>query len=808
VRRVGAAWLAAVALCITFPLPARAQDSGAAPRGAAPAASAPVVVAVRVAGGSPADSAAAIAAFGVRPGSSPNPTELREALRRVYALEAFEDVRLEGRDAPEGLELVLHVTSRPRIARIEFTGNEEIGVDELAQRVAVRAGQRLSEDRIAASVDSLRRIYRQKGYVRAGVTAETRAAGPGAVSVVFRIEEGEEARVADFKFVGDTGFPPEALRGQMASRAKGFLRGGKLDADKLAEDVTRLTAFYRNRGYRDAHVARDSIEFSPDGKEMTLVYRIAAGPQYRFGTIDWEGNLALEPIAALSVTQARAGTMYDASQVEKTVEGAYSQYAERGFLYVNVQPRETVRDSNVVDVTFVAQEGMPSRLNRIQVQGNTRTKEKVVRRELAIHEGDLFRRSALLRTQQDIFRLGFFQDVQVDFRPADSTDVDLILKVVEKETGTASAGAGYSSDGGLSGFLNLGHNNLFGNGQAINLQLERGAKRRSFDISFTDPWFRDSRTTFGFSIFNRNRETEVVSSETSLDYEDIRRGASLRFGRPLRRPTYTRGFLTYRIEQVEQKVDDSDLYIGTSMELDSAKVLLKARVDTGQLLTSSVEASLVRDNTINPFYPTAGQKLRGSAEFAGGVLGGEVRFHKEELDARFYLPSVNRRVTSMFRGRVGFVGNYGNAVPDYERFRLGGTTYYGLRGYEDYEVVPDENVTTVYTTVVIPDTLPGPDSTTRIPNIVRYPGGRWTLMLTLEQQFLIVNPVHGLVFAEAGHTWNDWNDIRPFDLKRSLGFGVRLEVPLLGNLGLDVGYGFDRDQPGWRTHFLLGAMFF
>jgi outer membrane protein insertion porin family len=220
-----------------------------------------------------------------------------------------------------------------------------------------------------------------------------------------------------------------------------------------------------------------------------------------------------------------------------------------------------------------------------------------------------------------------------------------------------------------------------------------------------------------------------------------------------------------------------------------------------------MEFSFSRDNTINPFYPTAGMRLNESNEFAGRFLGGDVKYYKFEIDARDYFRSVLKPLTSMLRARTGLVGNYGSDVPQYERYRLGGTTFYGLRGYEDYEIVPVDNVHAVLDSTPVPGDTTGKFiyRTTQ----VRYPGGRVFAIMTFEQQFPIVHPVHGLLFAEAGNTWNDPHQMSFHGIKRAAGVGFRIEVPLLGNMGLDFGYGFDKSpKPGWRTHFLLGNMFF
>jgi outer membrane protein insertion porin family len=775
-----------------------------ADRAAAAGAASIPVAAVRLDGVAGPDSARTLSGLGIRPGEAVTAARLREALRAVWALGMYDDFWVGLRQEEGGTALTLHVAPRPRLARVELTGNHKLDSDKLLEHTGLVVGGRLSNDQVLAAVDSVRRIYREKGYVRAQVTATTQSAGPGQAVVAFRVVEGSAARLAGVAFPGAVSFPPDLLRKQLESKFKGFLRGGKLDPDKVGKDVEQLTAFYRDRGFREVEVARDSLRFSPDGQRMTLVYNVQEGPRAWLGEVQWAGNRALGDAQVRALTQIYAGQMYNASAIRKTVEEAYSQYAELGFLYVSVDPVEQVNDSGRVELTFQVQEGAPSHLRRINISGNTRTKEKVVRRELMIHEGDLFRRSALIRTQQDVFRLGYFQDVQVDFKPADSTDVDLSLKVVEKETGTASAGAGYSSDGGLTGFVTLGHNNLFGNGQAATIQLERGARRSNIDVSFTDPYFRDTRTTLGVSVFSRDRETQIVGTGTSrLDYREVRRGGSVRLGRPLVFvDRYTRGFVTYRLEGVDLKLP------GGVASYDSAQIALANYVSGGAQTTSLVELALRRDNTINPFYPTGGSRLNAASEFAGGPLGGQVTYNKSEYDARWYRP-VNRRLTAMLRWRGGFLSGYGKTPPPYETFRLGGTTYYGVRGYEDYAIVPDENIRTIYTTIVVNDSLGMPIDSVRTSSRVAYPGGRWMQMLTLEGQFPIVHPVHGVVFFDAGATWNEWRDIQLLgDLYRGVGAGVRVEVPLLGNLGLDMGYGFDRLRPGWRTHFLLGNMFF
>jgi len=552
-----------------------------------------------------------------------------------------------------------------------------------------------------------------------------------------------------------------------------------------------------------------------------LSLKLDEGRRYEFGQATWSGNTAV-PTAALEKgwRQKRNRRVYDASRIERAQGTAYSEYAERGYLYINVEPRETLRDS-LVDVTFEIAEGQPSKIRFVNVIGNKGTRENVIRREIAIHEGDRFKRSALVRTQGDLFRLGLFEDVQVDFTPVESTDVDINLKVKEKQVGTASAGAGYTSESGVTGFLELGHNNVLGNGQSVNLHLERGAKREDYYLSFTEPWFRSTPTLLGFTVFNTLREVENGSGAPG--YNDRRVGGSGQIGRPLPWPDYSRGSISYRLESV--KITP----LGATLTPEDSTVLAGVKVGR-PVLTSSLDLTFNRNSADNPFYPTKGTRLILESELAGGAFGGEVNFNKDRLEGRLYLPSLVKGVTTMLKARLGVLSPYTEqhrSVPPYERFRLGGgTTVDPLRGYDDYEVVPEKFRTAVphYNRVTVIDSTVTPRDTTYKEELsyfspVRYPGGRFMSVYTIEQQFPVVHPLHGVLFFDAGNTWDLGREVKPFQLKLSLGLGFRMEIPLLGNIGFDYGYGFNHEefdartgtyhrQGRFRGHFLIGNINF
>jgi len=764
-----------------------------APRPAAAQArvGSPDVAEVLVRGQSAVDSTRILRMFDVAKGSAYDPRAVQAGLKTLWASGLFNDLAVHGRTADDGVHLQLDVAERPKVATIEYTGLSKFKAEDLSKHLGFQAGDAWRDVLLATGRDSIVAEYVKEGYRDAAVHAEADSA-VGGMRVKFGVTEGGKSNVTKLEVTGMHAFTAEQVRGKLASKSKGFpFRSGTVKEEKLAKDVDLVKTFYRERGYRDIQIERQPFRPDPKGGGLILSYKVDEGPFYRMGEVRWQGNEVVTAGALKSLPQPMTYGPYNGTLIREAVSGAYSLYAEEGYLYVSVDPTEIVRDSNVVDVAFQVSEGPASHVRQIKITGNTYTKENVVRRELELHEGDLFRRSRLVNSQQNVFRLGYFGDVGVDFQPADSADVDVVLKIVEKQTGTAQAGAGYSSDGGLTGFLNLGHNNLFGNGQSVNIQLERGGRRRNVQLSFNDPWYRNSPLALGASAFTSQSE---VGTSNLTDYTETRRGFALSIGRPVPHVRYVRASAQYRLEGVSIRVTA----VNPSPQL-------KALETQGEQITSSIDFGLTRNSTNNPFYPTRGQRGNISSQFAGGPLLGDFNYNQTRLDSRWYKKSFLQSAAHMLRVRMGAVGAYakGDSVPVYERFRLGGVTQDGLRGYDDYSVVPKEN-----------DTYPryndGSSVTTAAFARARtpYPGGRFFTVFTLEEQFPLVHPVHAAVFAEAGNVWNRFSDIQPFVLRKSVGFGLRVELPVLGNVGFDYAYGFDKDRPGWKGHFLLGAALF
>lgn len=742
-----------------------------------------------------------VRSFEVPPGSHYSADAVRRGIRKLFALGLFSDVFVtEHRhpDDPSVVDLVVHVKERPRIGRVTFSGNRRKQTADLEKKLVLHAGETFTPTALEAQTDSLLRFYHDEGYANATVVPEIDTlTTPNTVGVRYVIHEGEKVRITRIVFVGNHAFSDKKLRKRMKTKKKGFFGGGEVKEENFPLDKERVERFYHSHGYRDARWIDYRLSQGESPKKMTMTVTVDEGRPYTIGTVTWHGNQVIPGDDLAKLWVPKRDEPYDISHIEKVQGQAYAEYAEKGYLYLGIEPQENVRDS-VVDVAYQVQEGRPSNVRLVNIRGNKGTREKVIRRELSIHEGDRFKRSLLVRTQGDIMRLGLFEDVQIDFAPAESTDVDINLKVKEKQVGTASAGAGYTNQAGLTGFLELGHNNVLGNGQSVSLHLERGSRLSNYYLSFTEPWFHDTPTLLGFSAFNSTTDQDL--------YVEQRVGGSGSIGRPLPWPDYSRGSLSYSIETI--KITQ----LGTTLTPQDSVALSGVQVGKA-LLTSSLQINFLRNTTDNPFYPTKGSRLSLNTELAGGPFGGSISYHKHRIEGRVYLPSFAKPFTTMLRARVGLLGEYPDQhtqVPPYERFRLGGgTTPDPVRGYMDYQIVPAKFIQEVV--VAYDTTFSGPDSgkVTPVFQKVRYPGGRYMTLYTMEQEFPIVLPLRGVLFVDAGNTWDLWREIQPFKLKWGAGAGIRLEIPLLGNIGFDYGYGFNRDDgPRAVGHFLLGNVNF
>lgn len=709
-------------------------------------------------------------------GSTLTSTSTQDAIKRIYGLGLFRDVKIEGDMSGDNVALYLVVEEFPRLKEAVYYGNDKLGKKDLDEVIKVKVGQVVTPNLLQNSVNAMLDIYREKGFYLAEVDYELgKEDDRGFVDISFNIKEKRKVRIEKIEFIGNEVFSDAKLRGKMSNKQKSFFRSGSFNKSKFPEDKEKIIEFYTKKGYVDAHIVRDTIIMHDDQRGLTIRIEVGEGLRYRFGKTSFAGQEIFTEEQLSSKLKFAEGDVYNREKYEESLGEVYSMYQEEGHIHVRIFDNLTTRDSTV-DLAFEISEGVPAKINMIRIEGNTKTKEKVIRRELFSAPGRTFRRSILMRSVRNVMVLNYFEKVEPDFKVLENGDVDLILKIVEKPTGQFNVGAGYSGQDKLVGTIGLGIPNFRGNGQNVSLNIEFGGRRNSFSIGFTEPWFLDTPTTFGVDIFSQNRRWYE-------DFTEGRRGFGFRLGRRLRWPDdYFRIYARYRLEDVRYH-DFSIMYA----EVEDDPFSLR-RYGEKWLRTSSVSVTIVRDSRDLLQFATRGSVLSFTSEYSGGIIGGDWKYNKHTFQVSRFLPVLWKFVLAM-KARYGviFAPKGGEFVPYAEKFSPGGTDPDGfIRGYDDGRVTP------------------------RTPSGA-YLRGRSMAVYNVELQFPLVDQqVYGLLLADAGNSWVKPNDMRPFDpgsLYGSYGFGFRLVVPGIGIIGFDIARGISTTDNGWKPHFQIGTTF-
>jgi len=706
--------------------------------------------------------------------------EIRDGLHRVYAMGFFEDVRLLLGEVAGGQSLTIEVAERPVLAAIRISGNRKIGKGDIREQVELGVGSSLEERLVFRSVAAIDSLYKDKGYYIAKVDYETESIDESTVALIFNIDEGPKVKVGEITIEGNRSLSDDDIRDAMETKEKGWFTRKDYNPQVFEDDKARIERLYRDMGFREARVVSHDVDIDKEEALADLKITVEEGPRTYVRNVDVdlvateESKVDLsEDVLARGIALER-GEPYSQEAYEKTLEILYSMLGDQGFVYARIEPEEHT-EGDSLDLVLKVEPERAVRVQKIIIEGNDTTFDKVIRRALVIRPGDILRRSLLERSHREVFNLGYFEDVQISSRLANEEgDVDLVFKIKERQIGIANVGAGYSEEFGLTGFLEFSHSNIgwftefpylgLGKGQTINLRWEFG-KLSQIELSYRDPWFRDRPTLVGFDIYDTKSEYDT--------YTQKRDGFGLVFGRRLPFIDYSRAYVRYSLERRELEPDE-----------DKASDALKAQA--GKVTTSSTLLTFIRNSVDNPFFPRSGSRTTMSFEFAGGLLGGNTAYQSYILENSNFMPVPVLSSTLVLRTRMGVVDELGSEgyIPIYERFRLGGTTVNGLRGYSEYEIVPEGNAIDE--------------------------GGRFMVIGSLEYRVPVVkNRAHLLAFADAGNTWDSFQAARPGFLRRSAGFGFRIEIPMMGQLGLDIAYGFDREDrfgaPGWKTHFQFGT---
>ena len=743
---------------------------------------------------------------GLEPGVELSQENVQQAVRDLQGLNVFEDIQIYGDQKPEGIKLYIIVVEYPSLEGLRFKGQKNLKEKDMKEALALVTGQVIAPRDVVRGEQKILDLYREKGYLRAEVKGQTFAGEePGKIYVQYDIAEGSKVQIKQIRLVqrradgtvvdsrdlprrnprrpqqwDGLGPEPRKLIGLMETKEKHWWRKGEFSGDTYAEDKQKLLAYYRSLGFQQAAISRDSVYYDSTRRHLFIDVEIDEGQRYRLGAVSWDGNAIFGSDELVEKLELDRGMIYGRSGLELADMARFTYY-EKGYLDTRVVPQETIRGDSI-DVSFQIFEGQPWTIRKVDIAGNTKTHEKVIRREIELRPGDIYQQNLVQESQRRIFLLNFFKDVQIqpEYSPVeDERLVDLTFNVEERPTGQASMGAGYSDRDKLVGQIGLRIPNFRGMGQNLDFSWEFGTRREQFLVGFTEPWLFDTPTSLTVRIY-------TMKSQYYEFYDFERNSVNIRVGRRLKKPAYSSLSFGYRLE--------SESYSDFGENFDRSLLdnpLYARRYE--ERLTSGFELVYSRDTRDQAQFPTKGTLFTYTPEIASSIVAGDVDFHKHEVGFNYYRPSWWKFVWSLETKVAvidGFTAEDDLNLSIWERFSPGGVDYWDgqVRGYPDRSLGP------------------------RISNVNI--GGRSMIIANLEYRFPIAEQqVYGILFADAGNAWESVSDLNPLKLRRSLGFGFRVQTPMLGMIGFDFGYGFDRKKvdgipAGWNTHFQFGPQFF
>jgi outer membrane protein insertion porin family len=715
-------------------------------------------------------------------GDAYDAAKVDRSLKALYATGLFADVRIDRTSTG----VLVTVVENPVVAQVAFEGNREVDTETLKTEVQLKPRAVYTRARALADVQRILDVYRRQGRYAASVEPKLIELEQNRVNVVFEINEGNATKVKSINFVGNRAFSDSQLRDIISTTQSGwfdFLKGTNVyDPDRFALDRELLRQYYLKNGYADMRVVSATAELDRDGSGFILTFAVDEGELYKFGDVRIESSLpGLDVDGLRSSVLTKSGDYFNGADIDKTTETLTLLAAERGFAFARVRP-DTNRDpaQRLINVVYVIDEGPRIYIERIDIVGNTRTKDYVIRREFRLAEGDAFNPFLVDKAKKRLQALGFFKTVDIVRRPGSAPDrVALTVNLVEQPTGELSFGAGYSTSEGVIGDVSFTERNLFGNGQFLRLKVGGSTERFQVDLSFTEPRFLDRNLSAGFDLFFKDVDQMRQSS-----FKSRKHGGSVRLGFPLSENLWLNTSYTLSYD---------DIY-----EVDTQTASRAVREAQGAALTSALGGSIVYDTRNHPRQPNRGVFLQLASDFAG--VGGDVQYVRVLGEGRAYYP-ISDKITFVGRAIAGHIEGWGgDDVRLLDLFYKGGET---IRGFGRSGIGPRDLNTN--------DAL----------------GGKTFWSATAEVRFpLPFIPddlgMQGAVFADAaslfdagdtvvkipkGCTWGDHDHVCLADdstIRTSVGASLLWNSPL-GPLRLDYAYALNKADYDKIQQFRFGA---
>lgn len=732
------------------------------------AAEDPVLKDVVIKGNTRIEEQTILSYIGLRKGLEYNRYDLDQALKALFATGFFSDVDLIPEPVGEGqVRLVVEVTENPIISQIAFEGNKRLEDDELQKEIELRPRSVLSRTKVQSDTQRLLQIYRRSGRYSAQVEPKVITLENNRVNLVFEVDEGPETLVQKIRFIGNKLFSGDALRDAIKTEEatwwNPFSSNEKYDPDRLQFDQELLRRFYVKQGYADFQVKSAIAELSPEGNGFYITFTVDEGERYQFGDVGVETAVSgTEKLDLKEAVTTVKDETYNAEEVETSIDRIVEKLGDKGFAFVDVSPQfKRNAEKRVIDVTYKVNPGPKVYVERINIEGNSRTLDKVIRREFRLAEGDPYSTSKLARTEQRLNNLGFFEKVNVTQERGSAPDQTVVdVEVQEQSTGEITLGAGYSTvDGPLADF-GISEKNFLGRGQELKFHSMLAARRQQYDIGFTEPYFLDRELSAGFDLF---KIREDFTRQSAFDRENT--GGALRLGYALSENLQHN--LYYRLE----KIDIDNISVNASRFV---------RDQAGTNTSSLVGHSFTWDHRNNRFEPTEGWYLRLTQEAAG--LGGDSRFMRHEVKAADFFP-IAPHWTFQLAGAAGNIFGIDRDIRINERFFLGGRQ---MRGFDVGGLGPRDRATG--------DAL----------------GGKNYYVGTAELQFPLGLPddlgFSGAIFTDVGSNWDiGFDDPDVFDRNTprvASGLGIAWKSPF-GPIRLDFAKAIVKEREDSTQFFNL-----
>ncbi|VAX36887.1 hypothetical protein MNBD_UNCLBAC01-1380 [hydrothermal vent metagenome] len=720
-----------------------------------------IVKAIDIQGNKTISMATILAKIKMRVGQEYMEVVISDDLKRLYNTGYFSDIRVDRQDYEGGFKVIIYLEEKLVIEEITFSKTRYLKVNTLRKKITTQVGKFLDKKILKDDVDLIKDLYAKKGFTTVKVEVETFVDEiTNKVNLHFIIKEGHRVRVKRIHIQGNDFYKARKILRLIKTKKKWAFNSGSFREEVMEEDLERIISFYEQQGFIDV-----KAEYSTERLYKGLInidINLHEGKRYFVGDVAINGNNIVSKKEIQTVMkEIQDGGVFSREKLTVDIANIRTLYFDRGYIFANVSEAASLDpETGKVGVKIDINEGGIAYIEKIKIQGNSRTRDIVIRRELRMHPGDRFDGTKLRRSKERLTNLGYFEDVNFDMEDTDYYDrKDLVVQVKEAKTGSFSFGGGFSTVDQVVGFIEIEQRNFditnwptfTGGGQNLQLRAETGSTKNNLLLSFTEPWIFDYPVSGGFDLFRRNR---IRSRNVGYAYDEERIGGNVRFGKLF--TEYTSGNIYYKFEEVTIE----------NFENNVSSALL---AEAGTNRVSQIGTTIKRDSRNSVFSPTKGFVVSGSFDVAGNVLGGNKDFYRTQVRGSYYIPLKFKSVLE-FRIHTGIVAEYGDSdkVPIFERFFAGGART--IRGYDERKVGPQDTVTN--------DPI----------------GGESIAVANIEYTIPIIEFLKLAVFFDTGNVWADSNDFGSGDFKSGTGLGVRVKTPI-GPVNLDYGYPLN-DEPG------------